>query len=115
MNAKNIKLTIYDDEIINKTVGVKGLKKAIENLSKRGWVAFTVKRKVGKDTYKTLYIYDYEKGLESVHNGIEYEDGGWQTFAAVEFKNIPEGKPASTGQPKRFVWDPERRCIVGVY
>ena len=113
MNARNIRLTIYDDKIIDKTVGVKGLKKAIEGLSEKGWVDFVVKRKVGNVTYRTLYIYG--RRLEGVHNIIDYGDDRRLFFPPVHFENIPEVKPVLKAQPKRFAWDSERRCIVGVY
>ena len=114
MNARNIRLKIHDGvRTIEKTDGVKGLRKAIEGLSEKGWVSFTVTRKVGNITYETLYIYD--KRLESICNSIKYEGRSWQVFPIVEFENIPEVKPAPKAQPKRFAWDSERRCIVGVY
>lgn len=113
MNAKNIELRIYDGGTVEKTVGVEGLREAIKGLSEKGWAGFTVRREVGSITYKTLYIYD--KRLETIEISIYYKDRGWQYFQRVDFDYIPEVKPAPTGQPKRFAWDPERHCIVGVY
>jgi len=116
MNAR-IKLTIYDDETIDKIVGVKELRKAIEGLSETGWASIAVRREVGNVTYRTLYIYG--RRLEGVHNIIDYGDDRRLFFPPVHFENIPEVKPVlkaqPKGQPKRFAWDSERRCIVGVY
>lgn len=107
MNAKNIRL-IKDLENIafDKVVDLPTLRKELEDRSTDYYMHFMLK------DHSIVFI--AQKGrIVFLHNS--FTSDGKQYEAYRNFDYIPEVKPTPKAQPKRFAWDSERRCIVGVY